>query len=76
MIETIIISAILAKSDYKTLFLINISVERKRKKLIVLILLNIGYTFCVELVHVKRPFIGYKRNYYRHRAHFFYHKAI
>ena len=39
--ETIIILAILAKSDYKAPFLINISVERKKKRLTVPVLLDI-----------------------------------
>ena len=39
--EMIIILAISAKGDYKAPFLINISVERRKKRLIVLILLNI-----------------------------------
>ena len=39
--KTIIISAISIKSDYKAPFLINISVERKKKRLMVPVLLNI-----------------------------------
>ena len=39
--ETIIIFAISAEGDYKALFLINISVGRKKKRLIVSVLLDI-----------------------------------
>ena len=38
--ETIIIPAISIKSDYKALFLVNISVGRKKRRLIVSVLLN------------------------------------
>ena len=41
--ETFIISAISLKDDYKAPFLINISVERKKRRLIVSVLLNIRY---------------------------------
>ena len=39
--EMIIILAILAEGDYKALFLINISLERKKRRLIVSVLLDI-----------------------------------
>ena len=41
--ETIIIFTISVKGDYKAPFLINISVEREKKRLMVSALLNIGY---------------------------------
>ena len=41
--EAIIIFTIMAEDDYKALFLINISVERRKKRLTVSALLDIGY---------------------------------
>ena len=41
--ETIIIFTISIKDDYKAPFLINISIEREKKRLIVSVLLNIRY---------------------------------
>ena len=41
--KTFIIFTILAEGDYEAPFLINISIERKKRRLIVSVLLNIRY---------------------------------
>ena len=47
--EAIVIPAILVKGDYKALFLINISIGRKKRRLIVSALLNIRYQLSVVI---------------------------
>jgi hypothetical protein len=41
--ETIEISVTIVESDFKALFLINISIKKKRERLTVLVLLNTEY---------------------------------